>query len=428
MVNTNDLHIENEVRSFFDVTHNVHSASELSNILSKVLDNKEQILERQHLLKGFILNHHIFKDYSHYRFDLTEVFDFLETIFIGNISPRKLRFKLRWSEKERERRKGRLILMVRIFYALNQNYFSRIDLSKFPPIYASELEFIKKFFSDLDLEYYEKAFEKKKFRVNQIVSLMLIISSKIATGEMAGFWKRWFLFEAYLSISHCIATKGLVFPEFDDKNFELIGIYHPALKDPVKNDLTINKPVTLLSGPNMSGKSTLLKSVSICVYLAHAGLAVPATKAVMPFFNSISVAINLTDSIVSGYSHFMTEVMTLKNVVADAEKGYKCFAVFDELFRGTNIEDAFEISRITIRGLCHFSQCIFLISTHLHHLKEMDEIKNAEINVWSIECTLNNNHPLFTYKLKEGWNDLKLGKILFENEGLDLALSGAIRR
>jgi DNA mismatch repair protein MutS len=65
----------------------------------------------------------------------------------------------------------------------------------------------------------------------------------------------------------------------------------------------------------MSSKSTLLKSVSLCVYLAHAGLAVPASKATLPFFNTISVAINLTDSIVSGYSHFMSEIVTLKNVL-----------------------------------------------------------------------------------------------------------------
>jgi DNA mismatch repair protein MutS len=186
----------------------------------------------------------------------------------------------------------------------------------------------------------------------------------------------------------------------------------------------VTSPVTLLTGPNMSGKSTFLKSVSICVYLGHAGLAIPASKAVMPFFDSISVAINLTDSIVSGYSHFMTEVMTLKNVVNDAAKGHKCFAVFDELFRGTNIEDALEISRTTIRGLSHFRHCIFLISTHLHQLKEMDEIKNSKIAVCSIECTLTDNQPSFTYKLKSGWNDLKLGRILFEKQGLDEALAG----
>ncbi|HLX90941.1 MAG TPA: hypothetical protein VKR32_04630, partial [Puia sp.] len=256
-----------------------------------------------------------------------------------------------------------------------------------------------------------------------IVSLIMLVMEKTAKGEMAQFWKRWFVFEAYLSISRCIIDRALVFPEFDDEHFELESVYHPAIKNPVKNNFAAFHPVTLLTGPNMSGKSTFLKAVSICVYLGHAGLAVPASKAVMPFFDSMSVAINLTDSIVSGYSHFMSEVITLKNVVEDATNGKRCFAVFDELFRGTNIEDALEISTITIAGLNRFPNCIFLISTHLHQLQAMEEVRQNKISVCSIECVLNDNVPVFSYRLREGWNDLRLGRILFAREGLNEALA-----
>jgi DNA mismatch repair protein MutS len=172
----------------------------------------------------------------------------------------------------------------------------------------------------------------------------------------------------------------------------------------------------------MSGKSTLLKALAVCVFLAHTGLAVPATKAVIPFFSTISVAINLTDSIVSGYSHFMSEVMTLKNVVAEAQTGSRCFAVFDELFRGTNIEDALEISTATIKGLTHFPNSLFFISTHLHQLKQLEEIKTNKVSTCFIDCKLVGNIPEFTYQLKQGWSDLKLGRILFEKEGLNVML------
>jgi DNA mismatch repair protein MutS len=169
----------------------------------------------------------------------------------------------------------------------------------------------------------------------------------------------------------------------------------------------------------MSGKSTLLKAVSLCVYLGHTGLAVPAAKTIIPFYSSISVAINLTDSIVSGYSHFMSEIVTLKNVLSDTIKNEKCFAVFDELFRGTNIEDALEISTTTIKGLTKFADSLFIISTHLHQLREMEEIRNGRVATYFIECDLKNNIPVFTYKLRTGWSDLKLGRILFEREGLN---------
>ncbi len=422
MTNTQDLNIQEEIRPIFDFTYNSHSGTEVKNILLKTLGSKEEIFLRQQLLKGFLANREILKDYSYYRFNLSEVYDFLETIFIGSVSTKNLRWKFMFSDKEKEKKRGKLILLVRLFYSINKNYLCKIDTSVFPAAYAAELEEMKKFFAAFNLERYETAFNKNKFRISHMVELIMIITEKIGNGQAAAFWKRWFLFEAYLSISTGIATHGFVFPSFDDAQFSLEAFYHPVLRNPVKNDITAIHHVILLTGPNMSGKSTLLKAVSLCVYLAHTGLAVPASKAVMPFFTTISVAINLTDSIVSGYSHFMSEIITLKNVLAEAENDAKCFAVFDELFRGTNIEDALEISSATIKGLTNFPHSLFFISTHLHQLKDLEEIKNNQVTTCYIDCQMTDNIPAFTYKLKEGWNDLKLGRILFEKEGLNKML------
>jgi DNA mismatch repair protein MutS len=270
------------------------------------------------------------------------------------------------------------------------------------------------------LPHYEKLYAKKKnLKVAQIVELMGIITEKVTNGQAAAFWKRWFLFEAYLSVSKGIVEHGFVFPSFETGTFSIQGVYHPLLKDPVRNDITASRNVILLTGPNMSGKSTFLKAISLCIYLGHTGLAVPASKAVIPFFDHISVAINLTDSIVSGYSHFMSEIITLKNVVEDALQGAKCFAVFDELFRGTNIEDALEISTATIKGLTKFTNSYFFISTHLHQLQALEEIHTGKVATCFIECELKEDTPSFTYKLKPGWSDLKIGRILFEKENLN---------
>ena len=118
----------------------------------------------------------------------------------------------------------------------------------------------------------------------------------------------------------------------------------------------------------------------------------------------------------------MSEIITLKNVLTEAAGSTKCFAVFDELFRGTNIEDALEISTATIKGLVKLTNSLFIISTHLHQLKDIEEIKKSKVDTSFIECELNDNIPAFTYKLKEGWSDLKLGRILFEREGLNKML------
>ena len=82
MINTRDLNIEDEIRPLFDFTYNNYSGKEVKDILTKTLSSKEEILLRQQLLKGFMANREILKDYSYYRFNLSDTYDFLETIFI----------------------------------------------------------------------------------------------------------------------------------------------------------------------------------------------------------------------------------------------------------------------------------------------------------------------------------------------------------
>jgi len=418
MTNINDLQLEDEILPLFDFTFNFFSGKKLREMLMEPLASTDEILQRQQILKGFIANREVLREYSYSRFNLSELYDFLETFGAGSFSTGSLRWQLTFSEKKRHQKRGKLIQMILLFHKLYSTYLNKIETKTFPAAYQTELQLINAYFEDFKLDHYDLLIRKSKFRVRHIVELMKIITEKVNNGNTATFWQRWFTFEAYLSISNGIVKHGFTFPSFTESNFTVEGLFHPLLKNPVKNNLTASKNVILLTGPNMSGKSTFLKAVSLCVYLGHTGLGVPASKVVMPFFNTISVAINLTDSIVSGYSHFMTEIITLKNVVTQAEGNAKCFAVFDELFRGTNIEDALEISTATINGLTRFSNSLFFISTHLHQLKDIDAIKTNKVSTWYIDCELKNNIPAFTYQLKEGWSDLKLGRILFEKEGL----------
>lgn len=423
MTNIGDLRIEDEIMPLFDFTYNVNTAQEIREILTKPLGSVAEILTRQHILKGFLGNHAILKDYSYSRFNLSDVQIFFDSFSAGTFYDLHLRRRLIFSEKERHNKRGKLIILILLFHKIHTSFLSKIDISLFPKEYAVELNRMNDFFVDFDLERYELIFRtKKKLRITHIVELTKIITEKVTNGQAAAFWKRWYIFEAYLSVSDGIGKNGFHFPSFEDAAFAIEGLYHPLIKNPVRNNFIAHRNVILLTGPNMSGKSTLLKAAGLCVYLGHIGLAVPASKASFPFFNTISVAINLTDSIVSGYSHFMTEIVTLKNVVTEALDNKKCFAIFDELFRGTNIQDALEISTTTIKGLLKLTNSLFVISTHLHQLEGIDEIKNNRVDTYFIECELNNNIPNFTYKLKEGWSDLKLGRVLFEREGLNKML------
>jgi DNA mismatch repair protein MutS len=418
MYHTGDLHIEEEILPLFDYTYNRYSAEVVRQILTEPSQSKAEILYRQQILQGFIANRPILQDYSYSRFNLSDIHTFLESFSAGSFFSGHLRRKLMFSEKERNHKRGKLIMLIQLFHKIQTTYFSKLNTKLFPDEYARELERIHDFFTDFNLAYYQSVFLTKKLKIRHLVALMKIITEKVTNGQAALFWKHWYLFEAHLSISDGIIRHGFTFPVFDDALFSIQGLYHPLVKNPVPNDLIAHKNVLLLTGPNMSGKSTLLKSVSLCVYLGHIGLAVPASKSTLPYFSTISVAINLTDSIVSGYSHFMSEIVALKSVLIESAKDERCFAVFDELFRGTNIEDALEISRATLKGLVKFPRSYFIISTHLHQLKDMEEIKQRKIATSFIDCELQGNIPRFTFKLKDGWSDLKLGRILFEKEGL----------
>ena len=169
----------------------------------------------------------------------------------------------------------------------------------------------------------------------------------------------------------------------------------------------------------MSGKSTLLKAVGLCVYLARAGFSVPASCCAIPFFSSIAIASNLNDSLQNGYSHFMAEIQNLKSVIQATEGEESCFAIFDEIFKGTNAEDAMDLLQTTLNGLSQKKGSFFFISTHLFHLGEkLNSQQSRSVKKCHIECVLQEGTPKFSYHLKEGWSQLKIGKILFEKEGL----------
>lgn len=419
MFNIQDLHIEKELLPLLDFTSNEFSRNALLKILKQPLDSVEEIFKRQTIIKGFIANNGILKDYSYSRRELLEILLFLTHSNFSENPKRNQRLHLLFSEQNRRMKASKLIQVVLFLNKLQSYYVSRINLAVFPESYKKEIQGLNDFLTGLNLPKYEVLIREQNFKVKHIIELNKIYAKNILNGEFEFFWKNFFLFEAYLSISLGIIKHKWEFPTFSATEFKLIDFYHPMLLNPVTNSFTTNRNVILITGPNMSGKSTLLKAISLCIYLGHIGLGVPAKKAEIPFSDTISIAINLNDDILGGYSHFMTEVINLKKVLTEASENKNCFAVFDELFRGTNNEDAVEISAATIKGLTKFKNSKFLISTHLQELKGLDEVKEKKIATFYIDCELKDKNPTFSYELKEGWSNLKVGQILFEKEGLN---------
>ena len=167
----------------------------------------------------------------------------------------------------------------------------------------------------------------------------------------------------------------------------------------------------------MSGKSTIMKSITIVVLLAHIGVGVPAAFCNIPFYQKIKFFFNVNDDLEKGHSYFMQELLNLKDVLVDLKLGKKSFIVFDEIFKGTNINDAMTITIKTIKGLSQFKDSIFLVSSHLNMIDNDLNLKN--ILKLKLDCIFVKNELKFTYKIEEGWAKLELGSVLFKNLGLN---------
>lgn len=165
----------------------------------------------------------------------------------------------------------------------------------------------------------------------------------------------------------------------------------------------------------MAGKSTFLKSLSISIYLSHLGFPVPASKMKTSFFNGLLTTINLSDNLNKGYSHFYSEVLRVKHIANRINASENIFVVFDELFRGTNVKDAFEASFSVINSLSKINKGIYFISTHIIEAAEK-LVDNPNIKFIYFDANMNNDTPNYTFKVKEGITDERLGLYILSKE------------
>lgn len=416
-----DLSLNRDIANIFDYTLNEDAKECVKKMLLTPLLSLESIIERQQILKGFVGNIELFQAYSYSKIDFREVDTFIELFNDKNYLPKRIKLKLYLSKKKHYEYRGKCVQLILLYQRLH-HYVKNLPTKGFPKAYKSELLFLDNYLSSFRLNYYENLIRENKFWVKHILEIMRLISDKKSKKETGEFKKLYTQFEAYISIAIGINNHKFTFPVIGDSGISLTDFYHPLLKKPVKNSLDAKSNVILLTGPNMSGKSTLLKAIGICVYLTNIGFAIPASGAKIPYYKNIDIFINLNDDLLSGYSHFMTEIMNLKKVIGQAGTGQPGFAVFDELFRGTNIDDALEISRSTLKGMLNFPESVFFVSSHLHQLTDMEEIQSGKISCMHLDCNLQNDVPEFTYQLRKGSSNIKIGRILFEKENMNKML------
>jgi DNA mismatch repair ATPase MutS len=226
--------------------------------------------------------------------------------------------------------------------------------------------------------------------------------------------------DAWYSMATAMKTYDLKFPEFLEQQLPLIqskGLYHLLLKKPIAYDLEMNPEhnFLFLTGANMAGKSTLIKAVGSAVFLAHLGMGVPAQQMKLTLFDGLLTNINVVDNIAKGESYFYNEVQRVKNTVQKINDGKKWLVLIDELFKGTNVQDAMKCSLTVVKGLIRIKNSLFILSTHLYEIGE--ELKQySNISFRYFETNVKDDQLDFSYQLKEGVSNDRLGYLILKRE------------
>ena len=294
--------------------------------------------------------------------------------------------------------------------------FSEQDLPSFFKIYIERAEQLLK-----EAPLAKLAATKKGERFSAIQNLYygyhLYNRYKTDTFELIDIFGR---LDAWYSMAVAVKKYNLVFPEIIESaepEIEAKGLYHILLRQPVAYDVKLDPEhnFLFLTGANMAGKSTLIKAVGSAVFLAHLGMGVPALQMKLTLFDGLLTNINVVDNIAKGESYFFNEVQRVKNTIERITDGRKWLVLIDELFKGTNMQDAMKCSLTVIKGLIKIKNSLFILSTHLYEIgEELREYPNIIFNYF--ETNVKDDQLDFSYLLKEGISNDRLGYLILKRE------------
>ena len=223
---------------------------------------------------------------------------------------------------------------------------------------------------------------------------------------------------AYYDVIQSFATvaeeANFVKPTINDEGIvEIIGGRHPVVEsvidgEYIDNDIILDSDTNILiiTGPNMSGKSTYMREAGIIAILNQIGSYVPASKCNLPIFDKIFTRIGASDDLVGGESTFMVEMKESAYALLNATS--KSLILFDELGRGTSTYDGMSLAGAIIDYIATKVKCKTMFSTHYHELTDMEGklpgIKNVHVSIDETDGDIT-----FLHKVMDGAVDKSYG-------------------
>ncbi|KAJ3114125.1 DNA mismatch repair protein msh6, partial [Nowakowskiella sp. JEL0407] len=200
-------------------------------------------------------------------------------------------------------------------------------------------------------------------------------------------------------------------PSFVDAEgvFQVTEMRHPCIQqgistDFIPNDMNLGKGadgnIILLTGPNMGGKSTLLRQTCITAILAQLGSYVPCSQCLMSPFDRIFTRIGANDNILAGQSTFMVELSETSKILKEATP--RSLVILDELGRGTSTFDGYAIAYSVLQYLTTHVNCLGLFSTHYNMSADFENNKLVKRMYMNFIADDQNREVTFLYRLTPG--------------------------
>lgn len=214
-----------------------------------------------------------------------------------------------------------------------------------------------------------------------------------------------------------------VFPEIKDlhQRIEARGLGHPLLNPErcVRNDIEIDNNTCIVTGSNMSGKSTWLRAIGINLVLAYAGGPVCAHQfscSIMDIYTSMEIR----DDLINGISTFYAELTRINMILEHSRQGKPMCYLIDEIFRGTNSLDRIAGARVVLKNLSN-NGAIGLISTHDFELCDLEKEQWSNFRNYHFEEQYTNGRIEFDYKLRLGRCTTSNARYLMNMAGIEIS-------
>jgi DNA mismatch repair protein MutS len=245
----------------------------------------------------------------------------------------------------------------------------------------------------------------------------------IHAAEVAAILETIYQLDVYITVSAVGRQKGFAYANALPKERNLLAalnLRHPCLENAVGNDIAVDEAGNLLflTGANMAGKSTFMKSFGIAMYLAHMGFPVAASEMNFSVKDGLYTSINVPDNLSLGHSHFYAEVLRVKKVAIEIMKPLQLLVIFDELFKGTNVKDAYDATLAVTSAFAEKKKCLFIISTHITEAGQVLQQQSTDLQFLYFPSILTGHMPVYTYKLQKGISDDRHGMVIIKQEGI----------